>query len=323
MKDKLTVCYIGNFGPLWSTENDVRKAWESLGHEVIAAQENELNWEQLFSYDYDLLLVTGTWQNVAPLEQWLDLFKGCADRGIPTCTLHLDTFWSTSRAGRKFWHEPMFHTAYIFTADGDYQEKWKALGKNHIWLPPAVRHDACFKGEYREEYAFQVAFVGSSGVGYHEDVWGYRKELVDNLRMICEKNNWSFSNPGGELDQPDAGKIPRDDRMNSFYASTKVTVGDSLCLKKNGSSYFSDRVPESTGRNGFLIMPRIDILAELGWDIPQYDWGNFSQLEDMIAHYLGEDLEREETSKKNFLNTKENHTYVNRVQKILSTVGLI
>ena len=47
----------------------------------------------------------------------------------------------------------------------------KLYGKNHIWLPPAVRHSAAHFGTFKEEYACDVAFVGSNGDGYplHRD----------------------------------------------------------------------------------------------------------------------------------------------------------
>lgn len=317
----MKVLYIGNFGPEYSTENDVRKAFEFLGHTVIQAQENELNWDQLFSYDYDLLLHTGTWADVAPLTQFLDLYKGCADRLIPTATLHLDTFWGTSRGGRHWWNEPMFHTAYIFTADGDYQDKWKALGKNHIWLPPAVRHDACHPGRFRPDMECDVALVGSNGDGYHEDVWTYRKELVGALKEMSARNGWSFRNPGGEPERFDAGKIPRSDDMNDFYASAKVTVGDSLCLNKEKSRYWSDRVPEATGRHGFLIMPQIDeIEAMYECEIPMYPWGDFDVLEEMVGDWLENDEGRKSVVEAYAKRTKAEHTYVNRVETILKTV---
>ena len=318
----MKVLYIGNFGPEYSTENDVRKAWEHLGHEVIQAQENDLNWEQLFSYDYDLLLHTGTWADVAPLTQFLDLYKGC-DRLIPTATLHLDTFWGTSRDGRHWWNEPMFHTAYIFTADGDYQDKWKALGKNHIWLPPAVRHDACHAGRFRSDMECDLALVGSNGDGYHEDVWTYRKQLVGALKEMAQRNGWSFRNPGGEPERFDAGKIPRSDDMNDFYASAKVTVGDSLCLNKEKSLYWSDRAFEAPGRYGFLIMPQINALSTMYDDrLPMYPWGDFEMLEAMIKQYLADPKKIAEVKADTHEIVKKNHTYVNRVEKILRIVGL-
>ena len=95
------------------------------------------------------------------------------------------------------------------------------------------------RGTFKEEYACDVAFVGSNGEGYHTDVWTYRKELVDYIRLMCQRHGWSFKNPGG--DEP---KIARGEQMNDFYASAKVTIGDSLCLKKENSHYWSDRVDE-------------------------------------------------------------------------------
>ena len=82
----------------------------------------------------------------------------------------------------------------------------------------------------------RVEVFGSNGEGYHTDVWTYRKELVDYIRIMCQRNGWKFRNPGG--DEP---KIARGEQMNDFYASAKVTIGDSLCLKKENSHYWSDR----------------------------------------------------------------------------------
>lgn len=315
----MRIAYVGNFTSEYTTENDVRKAFEHLGHEVIQLQENQYRRlrHMLDRYDYDMLLITGTWDDAIPLNEWLDIMHECAARGIPTATLHLDTFWGKSRGGRKWWLAPMFHTAYIFTADGDYQDEWKAFGKNHIWLPPAVRHDAAHFGKFREEYACDVAFVGSNGVGYHEDVWSYRRELVDNLRAMCQRNGWSFKNPGG--DHP---KISRGEDMNDFYASAKVTVGDSLCLKKEASHYWSDRVPEATGRGGFLIMPKIDALKQPFPAIGIYDWGDYKQLENTVSDWLENDTGRAKAVEMQQKVTARNDTYINRVQTILKEVGL-
>lgn len=318
----MKIAYIGNFAPEYSTENDVRKAFEYLGHEVAMLQENRLNARQVreTALNSDMLLITSTWE-ILPLDTMLDIFFECAKAGIPTATIHLDTFWPTNRQGRGWWKNPMFHTAYIFTADGDHQDKWKALGKNHIWLPPAVRFDAAHFGNPRPEYECDVAFVGSNGNGYHEDVWTYRKELVDSLREMCVRNDWAFKNPGGE-NGPNMGKVNRDEDLNDFYASAKVVVGDSLCVKKEQAHYWSDRVPETTGRGGFLIMPQIRALAEQGWEIPQYEWGNWGDLERIIGMYLHNAPERKSDTEFNQEVTAKYHTYVNRVQTILKEVGL-
>lgn len=313
----MKVSYIGNFIPEHSTENDVRKAFEFLGHQVIEMQENtfDIFAERQKILESDMLLITSTWDEAIPLALWLTLMKECAERGIPTVTLHLDTFWGKSRGGRNWWLNPMFHTAYICTADGDYQKEWIGFGKNHIWLPPAVRHDAVFKGNFNVQYACDVAFVGSNGQGYHEDVWSYRKELVDNLRDMCKQNNWSFKNPGG--DDP---KIDRNGDLNDFYASAKVVVGDSLCLKKEASHYWSDRVPETLGRGGNLIMPQIDELSRFYENnLKMYQWGNYQQLEDIIKDELAK-YSKTDRSDACYDITKKEHTYVNRAKEIIEMV---
>lgn len=313
----MKVAYIGNFEPEYSTENDVRKAFEHLGHEVKALQENQLPVvSNLSSTEIDMVLITSTWDDAINLPYWLGFVKDCAIKGIPTATLHLDTFWGTSRGGREWWLNPMFHTAYIFTADGDYEKEWKLLGKNHIWLPAAIRHDAAHFGKFRKEYQCDVAFVGSNGEGYHEDVWQYRKDLLNVLRNICQRNGWSFKNPGG--DDP---KINRDDDMNDFYASASIIVGDSLCLKKEDSRYWSDRVPETWGRGGFLIMPEIKAqIAMYEHAQPFYKWGDWDDLEECMIETFKRPELISRYKESNMELVKEHHTYVNRVQTILDTV---
>lgn len=319
---KLKIAYIGNFEPEFSTENDIRKAFEFLGHEVVKLQENKINISQVrnTALSSDMLLITSTWDTVLDLKSMIDIFYECSKEGIPTATVHLDVFWGTTRGGRSWWLNPMFHTAYIFTVDGDHDIEWKNFGKNHIWLPPAVRHDAVHYGKHREEYDCDVSFVGSNGVGYHTDVWPDRKILVDNLRDMCKRNGWKFKNPGG--DDP---KINRDEDMNDFYASCKVSVGDSLCIKKEKSLYWSDRLPEATGRGGFLIMPDIWALNNQNYDfyygnLATYPWGDYEKLEETIKYYLTNYDDRINSRRACQEYTAENHTYVNRAQTILDTV---
>lgn len=313
------VTYIGNFEPEWSTENDVRKAFEYLGWQVVMMQENKAEWFDIrkAALDSDLLLWTSTWDDAQPFYESIDTLRQCAMFNIPTAMLHLDLFWGLSRDNRQWWMNPMTFTRYLFTADGDNQSKWEDLGIEHHWLRPAIRHDAVHFGKFREEYACDVAFLGSNGEGYHEGEWPYRKELLKNLREMCARNLWSFKNPGG--DEP---KIERSEDRNDFYASAKVTVGDSLCLNKEKSLYCSDRVYEATGCGGLLIMPQIDFVdKDFDGRMPMYDWGNFSQLEDRIKYLLSDVSIRRRIKEANFKVTKNNHTYVHRVTELVRRVG--
>lgn len=316
----MRVAYVGNFEPPYSTENDVRKALEFLGHEVTMLQENLVTWQQVreSAFNSDLLLWTGTWDDAQPLKETIDTLRQCALRGIPTATLHLDIFFGSDRGDRKWWLAPMFQTAHVFTADGSHQDEWHSMGVNHHWLRPGVRHDAAHFGTYREEFSCDVAFVGSNGNGYHVGAWPYRKKLVDELRSMCARNGWRFRNPGG--DEP---KIDRGEDMNDFYASAKVTVGDSLCLDKEKTLYSSDRSYEAPSRGGLLIMPQLDFLSEdYEGQLPMYEWGNFVDLETKVRHYLENECENQLVRERTQSIAARDHTYVSRIKSMLETIGL-
>jgi Glycosyl transferases group 1 len=314
------VTYVGNFDPEYSTENDVAKAFRTLGHELIQLQENRARWQVLrnAAFDSDLLLITGTWDEAQPLRETLDTLRQCAMRRIPTATLHLDIFHGADRGARKWWLHPMFFTRYVFTADGSHQEDWVRLGVDHRWLRPAVCHDAVYNGRFRPEYACDVALVGSNGIGYHDTAWPYRKELLRQLRAICQRNGWNFRNPGG--DHP---KIDRGEDMNDFYVSAKVTVGDSLCLDREKTLYASDRAYEAPGRGGLLIMPQLDFLDEdYAGHLPMYKWGDWEDLERKIRHYLTNDADNQAVREETQGIVRDGHTYLNRVKELLQRVGL-
>jgi hypothetical protein len=227
-------------------------------------------------------------------------------------------FFGSDRGPRKWWLHPQFFTRYVFTADGSHQDEWARLGVNHRWLRPAVRHDAVNAGSPRPAYECDVGFVGSNGIGYHDSAWPYRKELLAALREMCRRNGWSFRNPGG--DDP---KIDRGEEMNDFYASAKVTVGDSLCLDREKTLYWSDRPHECWGRGGFVIMPRINALQEAYDRVPPaYDWGDWQGLEKMISQYLADEVKRKEIVDKCQSITANKHTYIQRVQEMLTAIGV-
>lgn len=325
----LTVAFVGNFQPTYSTENDVREAFEVVGHRVLPIQENggagAVRHLARAAAEADLLLWTGTWQTdrgdhyhpkAIPLGDALDAYKVLADRRVPSACYHLDLFWGTGRSGRAWWRHPMFRARQVFTADGDHDRAWEALGIDHTWLPPAVRYSAAKRVAPGNTPPVDVAFVGADGPGYHPDVWPYRRQLVDTLEAMCARRGWSFRNPGGR--HP---KVDRSDDLNRFYAAAKVTVGDSLCLAGDRSRYWSDRVYEATGRGGLLIMPRLDNLAAQHPDLPMYPWHDFDALEHLIAFYLSDAVERERTVDACQARTAELHTYVNRAQTIIDLTG--
>lgn len=312
----MRIAYVGNFEPPWSTENDIRIALESMEHQVIQLQENKTKPMVLrrTALNCDLLLWTSTWDEAQPLGETLDTIHELAKAGIPSVAYHLDTFWQTSRSKRKWWRNPMWRMSHVFTADGDWQHEYELSGIHHHWLPAGVRHTAAIDGVPRREFMCDVAFVGNDGVDYHRE-WPYRRTLILALEDMCIRNGWSFKNPGGR--QP---KVPRD-QMADFYASAKVTVGDSLCLKKEASSYWSDRAYEAPARRGLLIMPNLPLLNdEYDGALPMYPWGDFHNLEQQVGRFLESPGARALVTDDTTAAARESHTYVNRMETIFEKV---
>ena len=230
--------------------------------------------------------------------------------GVPTAGFHLDRWWGLDREA-SVWNEPFFRCDYVITADGGHDNEFRDVGVNHIWLPPAVSLAECEPGEYREEYASDIAFVGSWQPGYHAE-WTHRPELVSFLKETYPKQMRFWPRPG----QPSIrGKDLRD-----LYASVKVVVGDS-CLVGGATRYWSDRIPETIGRGGFLIHPHVEgIEKHFDTDVHLKTWpvGDWSTLKNLIDHFVrpDRDHERRIIAAAGREHVREYHTYDFRVEQI-------
>jgi hypothetical protein len=231
-----------------------------------------------------------------------------------TVAWHADLFWGLDRPGWE--SNVMWAAEWVMTADGGAR-LWETVGVDeHRWLLPGVRDRwVSTPGRLRESFRCDVAFVGSAGDGYHKQ-WPYRKDLLAELQAMCKRQGWSFLNPGGS-----SRRIERNQRMTDFYRSAKVTVGDSLCLDRERSLYWSDRVYEATGRGGVLIMPQIDALTEQMPALPMYGWGDWGGLEETVAGLLDDNERRAHVREECQALTAASHTYSSRVRQLLEIVS--
>lgn len=332
----MKIVYIGNFGPPHSTENDYRQAFEELGHEVIAVQENDGDaLKQVVRAvqfdDASMVLYTRTWG--LPLDEAVQVWEGCAERGVITAGVHLDRWRGLNRA-HEVGEQAMFRVAHLFTADGDFADEWPELpgGGVHHWLPPGVRgSEVCESDPYPPWVdAWDVAFVGSAptpqGGHYHDVEWPHRRQLVAWLRETYGERFVHVGN-GGQPVNDDSGNTLttlRGHWCNRLQRSVKVTVGDS-CLVTRTGKYWSDRVPETWGRGGFLIHPGVDALAmQLDGTYPGWAWtpGDWDELRHSIDYWLAHPVEREAERLRIAGIIRAEHTYRQRAQTILETVGL-
>lgn len=312
----MRIAYLGNFSVPYCTEVHVAASLQALGHEVNMFQEGKVAAYTLprmlrGRYQPDMFLWTQT-QSLADRggtrrerQQMLDELSAA---GIPTVGFHLDRWWGLKRESRVH-HEPFFRVDHLFTADGGHDDKWAEIGVNHHWSPPAVFHGEAFDVEPKFHFKTDVVFVGAWSEYGHKEWWPYRKEMLDQVRARY----------GDRFGLWPRGEAIRGLELNSLYRSAKVAVGDS-CLAGGASLYWSDRVPETLGRGGFLVHPMVDGLNGVHPDLPMYEQGNWEDLFKQIDFYLEHDEIREELRQHLAEDVRQNHTYANRMQTVIEKV---
>lgn len=323
----LRVAYWGNFEPEYSTENDYARAWRNNGHDVSQIQEGEkaeVNSlvEGIRAERYDLVLWTRT-RDLAdrsgPDAQWRVLAEARRMK-MPIIGLHLDRFWDLKQHAREdqIFTEPFFRVDLLFTADGGNQDRWASAGVCHRWLPPGVSERWCVPGMWRDQYASDIAFVGSWDGGYHREAQ-HRFDLVAWLDATY---------PGQVKFWPKRGEHAiRGLQLNDLYWSTKIVIGDScLVPRADGSpitNYCSDRIPETMGRGGMLAHPTvIGINADYGDPFyPMLNWplNDWRELRCVIDDVLEADPITADAERHGAMGDMRVHnTYEHRVRQIVA-----
>lgn len=292
--------YVGNYQARHSTENDVARALENTGHQVIRIPEQSLNWGEVprLAYGADVFMWTRTAGFDPPdLESQT---RALSALDIPTVGYHLDRWWGLDRE-TSIGVSPWFTLDLLCTADGS--DKWEEHGINHRWFPPAISSRWLAPGVYRRFYQSDVAFVGNL-LNYGHAEWApYRKKLAEtfpNLRV--------FPGPGQ--------KAIRGEPLADVYASGKVFIGDS-CLVGNPPRYWSDRIPETLGRGGFLIHPDVVGLSQQHPELVTYTLGDFDELADLVAYYLDHDELRAGIAAECKRHVSAHHTYEHRMARLV------
>lgn len=325
----LHVAYIGNFGVDFSTETHVAQAFEACGHHVEKLQENAAAaWDRLVDLgelaSLDMILWTRTgwdwphatgWSHDEAREIQRAMLQRAARVGVPVVGYHLDRWWGLNREGQVR-EEPFFGADLVVTADGGHDDEWARAGVEHRWLPPAVSEFECVPGVATRAMRSDVAFVGSWRPGYHAE-WTHRPRLVE----------WLRDNYGPRcVFWPKAGaRSVRGVLLRNLYASTKVNVGDS-CLAGGAARYWSDRIPETLGRGGFLVHPYVEGIEEHftdGEHLRLWPLGDWAELRRLVDYYLAHDDERRRIAAAGRAHVLEHHTYTVRVGQLLDLVAQV
>lgn len=312
----MRIAFFGNHSVSYSSESHHCASLEELGHQVTRLQEPKVAAEVLKAEgeQADCFVWTRThgWDTPG-----IDgVLRHLKSRGIPIVTYHLDAFMQIPDRWARYQSDPyMLALDHFFTVD-QCQADWlnANTGVRGHYLPPGVYGAECYISDQPSPYANDVVFVGS--YGYHKS-YAMRPRLLDWLKQTYGPR---FTHAGG-----DSGTGPiRGDDLNRLYASSKVVVGDSYIVDPHyPGKYWSDRVPETCGRAGFMLAPRVFGLDEYfteGEHLATYEHGDFDDLRSKIDYYLVHDDEREKIRHAGHEHAKANHSYVRRWETILETV---
>lgn len=316
------IVYIGNYRHSFCTEVHIARDLESLGHQVDRFQEppggaggtvflREVE-AHCVAEKPDVLLFTRTW---GLPRQCTRMWRRLEARGMRTASYHLDLYVGLHRQ-RGVRTDPFWTTQHVFTPDGDQgsAEWFRRAGINHHWSPAGVVSDECEPGAWRDEYDYDVVFVGSRG--YHNE-WPWRQTLLDHVE---QRYGQRFRRFGGDT----AEGPTRGADLNDLYATARVVIGDSLCLPGH-RNYWSDRPYETVGRGGYLIMPKVPGLEQHftgGEHLDWYDLGDIGSVDRAIDSALDHPTRGQAIARKGQAHVREHHTYRHRLAKALQTMGV-
>lgn len=337
-RPSLKVFQIGNLGPPHSTENHLRDALISRGHFVVSIQESNRDlWRILGSGAWnhfggrpDMIVWTRTgwpWGSggefgseppEAVHADQIRMLQAADDAGVPVVGYHLDIWWGLARE-TEIETEPFFRVPLLVTADGGHDDRWLEAGVNHVWFPPGVSAREAQPGTRDERFVSPLAFVGSWQGGYHSE-HEHRHQLVRflkaNFRDRCEFYP--------KLNHPAVRGVA----LRDLYASVDLVIGDSAFAGSGPGRYCSDRIPETLGRHGFLLHPRVTgvtdgsswngspLWAE-GESLLCWDVGDWEALGARIEWGLSSPSERQEIVETGARITREHHTYDRRVDQMV------
>lgn len=303
----MKIAFLGNFRVPYTTESHHRKAWQKLGHEVVALQETEATTEQILEACKDAQAFqfthTHSWQTPGN-KLMTEVLDTLHYNGVKTLAYHLDVFLGLNTWDRRddfVGKHPSFKVQYYFSTVGSKQVEFKRRGVRHFYLAPGVDADGCFEGTAQPHLQVDVGFAGS--INYHPE-YPFRKTLIETLQKHYGPRFRLFQ---GYRERP----------LNDLYASVKVLVGDHCFAGE--PLYWSDRLPETTGRGGFIVYPKTE-----GLTIPvaTYEPQNVDSLIAQIDYYLAHEAEREKIRKQCFEHVKANDTYTHRMKTITEVMGL-
>lgn len=310
----MTILFLGNKRADYCSEVHYWKTFEKMGHDVVFLQESEATGDDIVNATnnndiaFFFWIHTHGWATKKIDEALSELRK----RNIPIVAYHLDLYFGLQRQPQI--KDYVTKVDHFFTVDRMMADWLNAFSstKGH-YLPAGCFEDESYIAKpNKEKYPHDIVFTGSRN--YHSE-WPYRPQLIDWLKETFKER---FAHYGG-------GGLPtlRGHELNVMYASSKIAIGDTLCKNFNYPWYISDRAFEQPCRGAFQIFPYVkglEFFYNINSEIITYEYGNFSQLKQLIDYYLDHDELRERVRIQGHKRAKASHNYSVRLKQIIETI---
>lgn len=298
----MRIAYLGKFQRVWD-EEAIARAFEAVGCEVLRIEESEYHdYKRALkaTLDFKADIFLGAKMGV---DNSFKLIQALKQAGVPTISWTFDLIKGHPPRETIWKHFPFFYCDHVFMTDGGRVQEYRDEGIDYHVLRQGIPDEYCYRGEKEEKYEHDIIFVGT-----HNPTFPYRQDCADFLKKkYGDRFIWFGYSNAHEI---------RGHELNKLYSSAKIVIGDSMF----GDNYWSNRIYETLGRGGFLIITDIEGLEKeytpYKHYIP-YRWGDFELLGEKIDYFLEHPEKREEIQQAAFEHTQKNYKMSDRARQFL------
>lgn len=293
----MKIVYIAKFDEFYHTGNYVHDAFLRQLVKVVKVSPDASFDEvkRIINHEQPDFVLYGKVLKINQLVPWLK------NKGIPSVFWLYDMAWGSSpvaKTNRDHILRMNIHQSNLFfSTDGGHDKEWATLGVDNITLRQGI-HILDHALVPKININFDILFTG-------HPYFPLRSQMISFLKGKYGKR---FRHVTSGL---------RGLKLNEAVQSTKIVVADSYPSPK----YWSNRVYEMTGRNGFVVHSAVEGLSDEftpEYDIVTFPYRRcFDELEAIIDRYLECDQEREQIREHGFHRCP---TYDDRIRSMLSNV---
>ena len=288
--EKLKIIYLGHFDNLNSnnTEENIKDAFEQLGHEVIAVHEKDI--ATLPKYKGDVLLFhkAGVGKYIE-LERWVQMLNHITYKKVMWYLDPIDLV-----KGRDQYIETMAeYIEYGFLVDDTWRRRHKF--KNLYSLKEGL--GTVYKGEPKEQFKCDIAFAGS--------IYGDRENFISFLKFKYGDKFKVFNNAFNQ-------------DLADLCVSAKITVAPNF---PTNEFYWSSRIYLTLGLGGFLVHPDLYGLKEEFEEGKHFaGYKGLEELVQTIDYYLTNDEARKAIQVEGQKECLRTATFKHRVKQMLEII---